>query len=399
MIFSFFRLLGAIFSVYLTIFVATQYSILESGQFFTAYSVLLILSGILKLGFEDGILKAASGSVSDEVICSWIVCVAGVACLFASILFYLDITFFAKFTGNEKIAFFVSLPAMVVTGLISFYLQGKQKFIYATLTQSIFTPGAFIIIACYSSYFDHPVPLVVNIGCSNLTALIAALWIYMKTNKVKFTFKLVHILSVRKVDQCYLYLNSLMGVFYLHGLILLAAYILGEKEVSQLTVALRLCQASSVLVLVMNFTFAPKIRQLFTIGDYLAIKKLYLSSVFLGLALAASCTLFYLLLIDQLQFLFFGKTLISGSLFWPLWAGYAVNLCLGTIGYLYIMLDRHAVSTTVGVTVMLAMYVSFVISNPDNLLDFAIMASAFIALPRVVLLINLIGESRSGKSI
>ena len=151
---------------------------------------------------------------------------------------------------------------------------------------------------------------------------------------------------------------------------------------------LRLCQASTVFILVMNFTFAPKVRKLFLQKNITGINNLYRKNVIFGITLSALISVFFFFFLDFIDDVILTNISVPKKEFWVLWSSFAINLAFGTIGYLYIMMNKAKFSSLISLLVVMLMIVSFFIISPENLICFIIIFALFNALARLILTVN-----------
>ena len=385
MIFNLFRLFGAFVSVSLTIFVATQYPPIIASKFFIAYSSLFLVSSVLKFGFEDTVLKAGASGVSDTIAVSWIVGITTLSLLFSFFLYIIDFFSILKLARDDALLVCAIIPTNVVCTLTGFYLQGKRRYVTSTIVQAIIVPGSFVFFAMLCKVYGYEYPLLNIYLLASIIGLICALSsLYSHVNH-RFEFKFCDLIKVDWKEQKFLYVNSLMSILALHGVVVASALLLVPAEVVELNLILRICQTSSVIILVLNFTFAPKIRELHNKKDQDAVMVIYSKSVGLGLTLALIASVFYYFFIEIFGTYFSNEVNIPKKEFWILWLSYATNLALGTIGYLYIMTDRARISSLTGLAVTSVMFFILWLLRPDNLVGYVIIVAIFSALTRLCL--------------
>ncbi len=391
MIYNLFRLFGAFVSLSLTIFVAAIYETDISAPFFISFSLIFLFATLLKFGLDDLVLQSSSGTVDSKTIFSWIKAIL----LFSIILIFICIVFFMFIEPNNLDYLFVplSIPLTIFYSLVGFYFQGRQHFIAATFVSSILMPATFILVSLIDvSNLKILPPLgILLISCFVNCFISCVLIFWLEPIESKNLMKGFHIYLLNQIDwnqQFFLYLNSLIAVFSIHGIIVLANEYLNNSEIVQLNIMLRLCQASTVFILVMNFTFAPKVRKLFLQKNITGINNLYRKNVIFGITLSALISVFFFFFLDFIDDVILTNISVPKKEFWVLWSSFAINLAFGTIGYLYIMMNKAKFSSLISLLVVMLMIVSFFIISPENLICFIIIFALFNALARLILTVN-----------
>jgi O-antigen/teichoic acid export membrane protein len=383
-----FRFFGALVSISLTFYVATVYSSSIASSFFIAYSSIFVLAALLKFGFEDAVLKAASSKSESSAAPSWIIMITFLSAIFSTLIYHLEIYIPLKIPKNDFILISYILPMSVFYGLIGFYLQGKKKYILSTLVQAIFVPSLFILLSFFSNFYSLDYKLLfIYLVAVSLSTIFTLLIFLLNINGIRY-LTIKDFMRINWNEQKFLYLNSVVAIMFLHGIILAASFSLSESEIIELNLILRLCQVSSLMILVLNFTFAPNIRGYFEKKNYTAISNTYKRSIYIGATLSIFISIFYYFFINNLTNRYF-EIAIPQTEFWILWISYAINLCIGTIGYLYIMLDRAKVSSLMGFAITITMFSVIWYFVPEKLIEFVIIISIFNAMTRALLAVNL----------
>lgn len=379
---SLLRLLGALGGVAVTLFVGSFYSSIEASTFFVQYSTILLTAAVLRFGFEDSLLRFVSGGGASFVACGIIAKVVVCAITLLAVIYFFS-NFFAGggYPASADIEYFL-IPIYVFLILVSSVLQGLGRYKTAILVNSILFPFFFITLNVVSFFISAPVEITDALVAAVLLSFIVATLVSVP-----------HLLEGRgrktilttPAEQGFFYINSMLGVFGIHGVILIADRLLRESDFVEFSLILRMCQMVSVFVVVMNFTFAPKARALFVKRKYEKLCGEYMKTMGIGLLLSFSLTIFIFLisLMGYAEFKIF--SVLELNSFWIVWSAFCLNLIFGCVGYLYIMMDNVKISSLVGLSSTVGMMCIFLIKRPSDIESFAIIFASFSVLSRFLL--------------
>lgn len=361
-IFRFIGILTTLGTVFL-IYVRLEKDI--SSIIFVFISLCQLLSVILKLGIDDRLLKYSADTKCDnsknkdfELLFS-----------FSPLIILLFLTFLAIATNinSQTVAetninlFILTASALVYTfnSSLSIMLQGRRYLKLSVFSLQILPNIIFVFfltsteitlldfqVIFFASYF---ISLVFNILCFWRLSI-------LPTSDKSFPSYTFVPSKINLQNQKTYYLNSLSTLSTQALPILIVGYFFDTDFSSDFSFSFRLCQSLFAILVLVNFVFAPTVRNKITsglIGEAFASYKYYrnLSGVLsiigffilnLVLRIASNILSFD---IEFVQFIVF---ILS--------AGIAVNVSFGPIGILFIMTDNEKINTYSGLLILIAVF-------------------------------------------
>lgn len=392
MLVSLLRLLGALGGAGVTFFVGSVYSESQASTFFVQYSTILLGAAVFRFGFEDSLLRFVSGGGASLVASGIIARVVGGVSTLLIALYVL--TRFSPYDGylvRADIEYFL-IPVFVFMALVASVLQGLGRFKAAIFVHSLAFPFVFLSLNAVRFSFN------VSLSLTEILVL-AALFSFFITTLISLPNLLrgsgIKKTMITPVEQGFFYMNSMLGAFGIHGVILLADRLLSQSDFVDFSLILRMCQIVSVFVVVMNFTFAPKARALFVMEKHEEIRSEYLKTIWIGFLLSLLLTIVVFLVSFTGYTEFRVLAVLEFRSFWIVWSAFCLNLILGCIGYLYIMTDLVKVSSLVGCLATGGMISMLLIMPADDIDSFAIIFASFSILARVFLSFNFFKSYRA----
>lgn len=337
------RVLGAGISFVFNLIIARQLGAEQSGYFFLALAVAMLLSAVARLGFDNTVLRftsadAENGYTVKAILNFALKYVLPVASLFTVSIYTLAPWLAESAFNKPGLTDTLQLIAPAIIGLsivflVAMSLQARHKLVASIPCQNIahlMLCGTAVIVFSAKSASTSALYLSLSLGVSscffywlsikNLNSNGSepnsiALWQSAKPNWVMVTM-------TQTVQWCS---PIIIGVF------------LAAEQVAFFSVAQRIALLTSFILIAVNLVVAPKFSTFKAKEDYIAIKNTTLLSVRLLVISALPVVLFMLLLPEFLMGLF-GEEFRQGAIILQILVlGQAVNIITGSVGYLLVM--------------------------------------------------------------
>jgi O-antigen/teichoic acid export membrane protein len=355
---SILRLLSAIIPFFITILISNILEPKDAGNFFAAYSLILFVSTLIRLGVDDQVLIMSSNQTQSIAVLllkirtllivpvilgiSWVIIVISLKC-------------FGFFNGKDfaQVIYILALIPLVTMfyTVIAIIFQGQGNYFISILGLSFLLPFTFILLLLFNLGELQLIEVTYYIliaTLSNALVMTFILAIKLKGNKSKENKKIEFTRNKFKLNYA---LNSLVAVFFVQAPIFIAGFLLPSEDVTNVALASRLSQTLVLLLLVVNFTFGPDARRLFEknmIHELILLwqKKVYL----LWCAGFVVSLLFWTVIYDNALFIKYIK--IDNLVLLILWLAQIISISFGPIGFLMIMSNQITALASIGITVV-----------------------------------------------
>jgi len=392
---------GAAIGLLLTLVVAKAVSKEVAGHFFTAYSITIFLSFLLRFGMDDIILRYSSSvnnlntlykaqcalvkAISISIITSviWCTLVFGLQDVLVSIY------------SNKVVATLQSLSFLVFflvfVNLFSTFFQGLKFYFIAILGLAYIPPlttVTFLLIMDDINLSSLSYTYVLSAAFSAITLISCYYFMYCGKKSIELpkTLKVELKETVKFTGASSLWLSSIGGQFLLYGGVIIGGIYLNVESLAELSVSTRLSQLAPLVLVIINYTFAPKARELFLSKNYRDLKNTYLKSIAFCFAIMSLLTIFVFFALDWVSYFLGEKYNGLGDVFWILWFGQFINVSLGPIGYVYIMCDREKLISYLALLSVTVLCIAlFVISSYQSVELVALIVSVIIAFNKLLL--------------
>ena len=339
------RIGAAIAAFLMNVFVARYLGINSSGLFFLAFSVIQIVSTIVRFGADNVILRFVGiYSAEDKwTFVRGIVYYTSVLILIFSVLVTAFILFFSKDISVyifkkidlEPSLFWISIsiPCIAVSTIIAMALQGLRRILYSVSIQNIFIPIFLILLILVFHPHNASKMSFFYFVASFMTLVISMiLWFFVVPGGEKeFDTKLI-------IDNCKpLWIVAILQQVIQYGGQFIAGIYCKPAILGQLAVA----QRTSILILfvgiAINLVSAPKIAAFYSQGRMLELKN-YSINITRIMILFSTPLLIFIYIFPDFILSIFGKGFTDGA--WMLkilCTGQYINLLTGSVGYLLMM--------------------------------------------------------------
>jgi len=344
LIVSLLRGFGAVASIGLVYVVYHIYSPAISAEFFLFSSFCAFTSVVLKFGLDDYILKTFS--LTQKLSPLGLVSKATLLGLIITLTIVPLIHNYYQFTIPWY--YFLVLPLTVANSLYSSFFQARKNFYISLVGSSFVVPLATITIIL--SFSPSDLEGLVSVFC--LAIFLQAVFLACACLNKKIFMLPGHDSVVFGKTQTVLWMNSVIGISGVHLIVLVSGSLMSSDEFSNFVVLLRTCQGSLMALVVINFTFIPYYRACVVAGRNAEGEALYRRTCFFGLFSTLLLTSFFLVLFQNPFALVPIRLLEMKANFFLLWPGFAISLCFGSIGYVYILSSRERISTLLGLATL-----------------------------------------------
>tara|TARA_B110000305_G_scaffold239378_1_gene307010 strand:- start:1284 stop:2471 length:1188 start_codon:yes stop_codon:yes gene_type:complete len=343
---SLFRGLGAFASIALVYVVYYFYSLSISAEFFLFSSLCAFTTVVLKYGLDDYILKNFSQSCQLNPL---YLIFKALILSFLIVIFIIIPVLPIYYKFSVPWYFFLVVPLSVANTLSSSYFQARKDFYVSLIGSSFIVPLATILIILI--FLPSDLNKLVSSFCLAIFLQSAFLVSIFLQKKIYNYEKQKNEIFGR--TQLVLWLNTIIGISSIHLIILVSNSFMTLEQFTNFVLILRTCQSAMMVTVVINFTFIPYYRACIVEGRFFDASILFNRTCYLGLLASITMTgLFWVAFKDF--FTFIPSSLLEMKTnFFLLWPGFALSLCFGSIGYVFIMNSKERISTFVGFIVLI----------------------------------------------
>ena len=341
LIVSLFRGLGAVASVALIYVVYYFYNLSISAEFFLFSSLCAFVTVVLKYGLDDYILKIFSESHRYNPL---FLIAKALSISFIIVLFLIIPILHLYFNFTVPWYFFLIIPLSVGNTLSSSYFQASKNFYISLIGSSFIVPLVTIVIILI--FFPSTSNQLVGSFCLSIilqTIFLTSAFVYKKI----YNFEL----SENKIfgkTQLILWVNTIIGISSIHLIILVSNFFMSPEQFTNFVLLLRTCQSALMVLVVINFTFIPFYKTCIVEKRFSDASALYKRTCFLGFLCSIIITFIFFVGFQNYFSLVSSSFLEMKQNFFLLWPGFALSLCFGSIGYVFILNSQEKISTFIG---------------------------------------------------
>lgn len=348
----------------MTILISNALEPIDSGMFFTGYALVLFVGTIIRLGVEDQILLIASKenqNINTLFLNVKRLLFTPIVLGFSWAIIVLVIRYYG---GFDEIAYVFSLLPIIMlfSTVIAIVFQGQGNYIISILGLSFLMPFTFIVLLLINLGDVDLIEVAYYIlfaALINLFVMIFILGFKIKSQKIKVSDE--GLLGNENLDINYA-INSFVAVFFVQGPIFISGFMLPSENVTDVALASRLSQTLTLLLLVVNFTFAPVARRLFEKRLILELILLWKNKCQLLWALGAIISvLFWLIVHDSIYFIKYVS--VDSSVLLILWISQIISISFGPIGFLMLMSNQVKSLANIGIVVIVSLLMWLLILN------------------------------------
>ncbi|WP_300583495.1 oligosaccharide flippase family protein [uncultured Pseudoalteromonas sp.] len=334
------RVLGAGMAFFFNLIIARQLGAEQSGYFFLALALVMLLSAVARLGFDNTVLRFTSadagyGYTVKAILNFALKCVLPVSFVFTVITYTLAPWVAENIFNKPGLAKSLQYIAPAIIGLsvvflVAMSLQARHKLIASIPCQNIahfMLCGAAIIVFSVDSASTAALYLSLSLGITSSFFY----WLSIKNlnNNGEKTEpkKLWH--SARPNWFIIMMNQSVQW----SAPIIIGVFLVAE-QVAFFSVAQRVALLTSFILMAVNLVVAPKFSAFHAKGDDVGIRKTALFSVRL-LVLSALPIVLFMLAFPEFLMGLFGEEFRQGALILQILVlGQAVNVVTGSVGFL-----------------------------------------------------------------
>jgi len=317
-----------IFSLFFTFTFTRLYGPELFGQYTYAYTVLSLLMILAKAGLDNGLIYFMPKYGNKYVTLSFLI----------STLFTILIIFVSYFIINDTflllmlpLLFFITIEQLFFAIYRSI---GKIKEYYFINSFLSILLRVILLTIFYFTLSNQILGIVLAVYISFITSNV----IYFYQNQYRFK-KIIY-------DKKYimyslsLVLAAMMSVVIDKIDILMIGVILEKKDVGIYQVASQVATTTSIILVIFNTVFAPKISQLYHTGQIEKLKLIYVKSTRI-LAFLSFVIIFFISIFSKYILLIFGSAFIDGQIVLILrGTGQFINAAVGSVWLMLAMTGK-----------------------------------------------------------
>ncbi|WP_217702839.1 oligosaccharide flippase family protein [Pseudoalteromonas sp. HF66] len=337
------RVLGAFMAFIFNLIIARGLGAEQSGYFFLALAVAMLLSAVSRLGFDNTVLRFTSanaecGYTVKAILNFALKYVLPVASLFTLSTYYVAPWAAENIFNKPGLATSLQFIAPAIVGLsivflVAMSLQARHKLIASIPCQNIahlMLCGAAVVVFSADSASTAALYLSLSLGVTSSFFY----WLNIKNlnnnGEKPDPKKLWH--SARPNWVIIIMSQAVQW----SAPIIIGVFLVAE-QVAFFSVAQRIALLTSFILMAVNLVVAPKFSAFHAKGDDVGIRKTALFSVRL-LVLSALPIVLFMLLFPEFLMGLFGEEFRQGALILQILVlGQAVNVVTGSVGYLLMM--------------------------------------------------------------
>ncbi|MCO7208272.1 oligosaccharide flippase family protein [Pseudoalteromonas sp. B5MOD-1] len=337
------RVFGAGMAFLFNLIIARQLGAVQSGYFFLALALVMLLSAIANLGFENTILRFSAANSNNGYTLKSILMFAlkfslPVAFLFAVFIYALAPWLAANIFNKQGLTVTLRFIAPAIVGLsivmlVAMSLQARHKLILSIPCQNIahfMLCGVAVIVLAAESASTAALYLSLSLGVTSCFFY----WLSIKNLNN----------NGEKPDPQQLWHSArpnwviiIMSQAVQWSAPIIIGVFLVAEQVAFFSIAQRIALLTTFILMAVNLVVAPKFSAFHAKGDDVGIRKTALFSVRL-LVLSALPIVLFMLLFPEFLMGLFGEEFRQGALILQILVlGQAVNVVTGSVGFLLMM--------------------------------------------------------------
>jgi len=354
-----------------------------SSIFFQYHSLLMLISVITKLGFDDIVTKISVRDFKQNNSSFLIYLLKNSYIYFffnfilaISIFFLIDIQF-----SFATLLFFIFLYNLNV--IFFSYLNGVNKLIEGSFPLFIVSPlliFGFIYFFDISSWIELVNLYIISFLISLIIYLIIFIRIYKESSTLSFKYEI-------KKNIFPIATSSIAGGIGIYFSIYILGFRLNSNDLILWTYSVKIVQVLSIVVLLFNIYYAPIFRKFFINQDFKSIQSQLNKQIKYSTILLVAYIFLVPFLFNTFQLNNDSQLVTFESLFICLVIGYGISMIFSSIGSLSIMLDKQNLNGILGFTFSTTMIILFYFTETKNIFFYAITLSFCVAMPKIILFI------------
>jgi O-antigen/teichoic acid export membrane protein len=347
------RILGSIFSLLMSAYVAKNYSLIEAGIFFLMVSYVTIFSTISIFGLNNELLRKASKLYSKGNIKE--LSILFTSCIFSMLIlaFCISLVLYISNLSFVTPQLLLCIPLISVITFSGILLQSSNKFVHSSLVQFVLLP-AFLLLNFL--FLPNRIKIEDVYLLSIILTSCIGLYLVWKTLEYKFYFRYKLTVATRSLIffQILLVINQNIGQLLLN--------MFDSKEnIAIYSVSKKLTMLLGFAISALNAVVAPQMAAAFSKGDISKLQLIVKSSsrLLLGFSVPA---IFVVVCFPNLILSLFGdkySTELGVNIFLILAVGQLINIVTGTVAYLLIVTKNekaHLLNLIIAIFLSLFLY-------------------------------------------
>ncbi|WP_462174974.1 oligosaccharide flippase family protein [Pseudoalteromonas gelatinilytica] len=337
------RLLGAGMAFLFNLIIARQLGAEQSGYFFLCFALVMLLSAVANLGFENTILRFSSANIHSDNALRAILKFAlrnslPIAIIFAIALYvlapWLAENIFNMQGVTETLRFISpAIIGLTIVMLVAMSFQARHKLVASIPCQNIahfILCGAAVTILSVESASTAALYMSLSLGVTSSFFYWLSMKDLNKDGEKPNSKELWY--SARPNWVIIIMSQSVQWA----APVILGMYLVAE-QVAFFSVAQRIALLTAFILMAVNLVVAPKFSAFHAKGDDEGIRKTALFSVRL-LVLSALPIVLFMLLFPEFLMGLFGDEFKQGAIILQILVlGQAVNVITGSVGFLLMM--------------------------------------------------------------
>ncbi len=343
------KVLGAGFAFGLNVVLARLLGAEGSGIFFLAFTIVLVLATIGRVGMENALVRFIAANIASEqpgkvlgVYQKAMLYSLVVSTILSALLYmlapWLSQTIFAKPELTQLLS--IMAMAIVPLALLTLHanaLQGLKKIAFSISVSSVFVPLlACLLIVLFVPKYGIDAAALSYLLATTLTLLIGRkFWKSavspFRVNTAEFNR---HVLLASSMP---LFGIAMMNLVIMWSPMLLLGVWESSENVGIYSAASRTAMLTSFVLIAVNSIAAPKFAALYQQGNMLALGSLARKSAKIMVMLASPALLLFILIPESIMSIFGDQFKEGSTILMILAIGQFVNVSTGSVGYLLMM--------------------------------------------------------------
>jgi O-antigen/teichoic acid export membrane protein len=323
---------SAIVSLLMTFAIGKFLNIEDAGYFFWFLSIFSFLIVFCRMGWDNYIIKEYSDPGKNSNLIFSAILTTFLFSSLTSLVVYLVTLVFLDQEYPALMFFLISVPFVSASFIYSFYCISRSRLIISTFFQNFGYVSLFLVFFAVLFVFDF-----LSLYSTSSVFMLSSIFVFIILVIFGLSFNGSFTgweLSNIKTPLLYLWPASVMSQLVTWSSVILSGFILMPDDVAQLTLAQRISQFLSFILLVFNAVAAPGIARLWRDGKkdelYAFSKKITRLMVIVSLPV-----MLFLFLFSNDLMMYVGSDYANADVLLMIYCfGQFVNISTGMVGYL-----------------------------------------------------------------
>lgn len=382
------------------IIIGRYFGATSSGQYFLALTIILVVSQVAQLGFQQGLLKfnpvyrSKKSLLGLKLFLKNTLVISGIV----SVLVTLTLYYFSWFISLEifnkpELAVVIRYMSSTIVGWTLFrvlvsYLQSCSDMRGIVIYENILLPVLLLLGVLLAFKLDGDIKLyalftsIIYILVM-LSTIVPVRRSLQKLDSIDEGFRVsipellkysMPLMAAGLIQQLVLWSDTLMLGFYMES-----------KDLGVYNAGMKVALSTTVLLYVSNTILVPSISKYCANCDWIALKKQYQTVVFYLIMMALPIFILVVYLGDRILTLFGNEFKEAYSVLFILMIGQFVNIATGSAGYILMMSGKEKIEAiNIFVTLLLNICMNMYLIPVYGIIGAAIATSASLVIVNIM---------------